>query len=71
MIELQFGIYMTYVPEKGYIGKQRALSLGIWPIPNIDSVIGYYCVQTTVVACDYSVLSTGFNTCPPYSKVYV
>jgi len=26
------------------IGKQRALNLDTWPIPNIDSVIGYSCV---------------------------
>jgi len=26
------------------LGKQRALSLDIWPVPNIDSAIGYFCV---------------------------
>jgi len=26
------------------IGKQRALSLDIWPVPIISSVIGYLCV---------------------------
>jgi len=50
------------------IGKQRALSLEIWPIPNIDSVIGYSYVPR-VVPREYSVLSTGFNNCPLYFKV--
>jgi len=36
------------------IGKQRAMSLDIWPIPTIDTVIGY--------SCEYSVLSTQINT---------
>ena len=38
--------------------EQRPLSLVIWPIPTIDSAIGYSCVRTTVVAREYSVLST-------------
>ena len=53
-----------------YISKQRALSIEHWPIPTISSVIGYSCVWTTVVAREYLVLSTWFNTqCPPYFKV--
>ena len=40
------------------IGKQRASRLDIWPIPIVDSVIGYSCVLTTVIAREYSVLST-------------
>ena len=51
------------------IGNQRALRLDIWSIPNIASVIGYSCVWTKIVACVNSVLSTRFNTCPPYFKV--
>ena len=51
------------------IGKQRALSLDSWPISTLGSAIGYSCVLTTVVAREYSVLSTRFNTCPPYVKV--
>ena len=31
------------------IVKQRALSLDIWPVPSIGSIIGYACVKTTVV----------------------
>jgi len=50
-------------------GKQRAFSLDIWPVPTNGSVIGYSCVWTTVVAREYSVLSTQFYTCPPYFKV--
>ena len=45
------------------------MSLNISRIPTICSVIGYSSVYTTVVAREYSVLSTQFNTCPPYFKV--
>ena len=38
------------------IGKQRALSLGIWPAPTICSLIGYSCVWTMVAASECSVL---------------
>ena len=41
----------------------------MWPIPNINVVIGYSCVLTRVVSHEYSLPSTGFNTCPPYFKV--
>ena len=51
------------------IGKQGALTLNIWHISIMDRVIGYSCVYTTVVAREYSVLLTRFNTCPPYFKV--
>jgi len=51
------------------IGKQRAMSIDIWLIPTIDSVIGYACVWTTVVAPEFSVLLTLFNTYPSYLKV--
>jgi len=33
-----------------FIGKLGALSLDIWLIPTTGSVIGYSCVETTVVA---------------------
>ena len=35
------------------IGRHRALSIDIWPIQTICSVIGYSCVYITVVARDY------------------
>ena len=50
------------------IGEQRALSLETWPISNIGSDIGYSCVWTRVVSCEYSVLSTGVNTFTPHFK---
>jgi len=59
------------VNSDNIIGKQGAMSLEIWHIPTIVSVVGYSCVWTTVgsCSCDYSVLSTWFNTCLPYFKV--
>ena len=45
------------------------MSIDIWLIPTIDSVIGYACVWTTVVAPEFSVLLTLFNTYPSYLKV--
>ena len=45
------------------------MSIDIWPVPSISSVIGYSCLKTTVVARGYSVISTRFNTCPPSFKV--
>jgi len=45
------------------------MSIDIWLIPTIGSVIGYACVWTTVVAREFSVLSTLFNTYPSYLKV--
>ena len=51
------------------IGKQRALSLDILAYPNHRQRYRYSCLQTTVVAREYAMLSTRFNTCPPYFKV--
>ena len=34
----------TNISKGDTIGKQRALSLDIWPIPTIDRVVGYSCV---------------------------
>ena len=58
-----------FLVANGSIRKQRALSLNTWPDPTIGSVIGSSCVWTRIVACDNSVLSSRFNTCPPYFKV--
>ena len=49
-------------------GKQRALSPDTWLIPTKGSKIGYSCVRTMVVVRKKNVLSTRFNTCPPYFK---
>ena len=61
--------YKVLTNNEDTVGKQRALSLDIWPIPTIGNVIGYSCVWTMVVAHENSMLSTRFNTCPPYFKV--
>jgi len=48
------------------LGKQRALSLDIWPVPNIDSAIGYFRVETiVVVACEYAVFQLGLTLVRP------
>ena len=64
-------IIATALKQYATIGKQRTLSFDIWPVPTIGRVIGYSCVWTMVVAREYAVLSTRFDSCASFLKLHV